>query len=45
MTEKLKVSREVADVLDRLSREDISTNAWIKMHSAGGTVSCFIIKS
>ena len=39
MTEKLKVSREVADVLDRLSREDISTNAWIKMHSAGGWVS------
>lgn len=39
MTEKLKVSREVADVLDRLSREDISAGAWIKMHSQGEWVS------
>ena len=35
MTEKLKVSREVADVLDSLNRKDISTDAWIKMHSEG----------
>lgn len=39
MTEKLKVSREVADVLDSLNRKDLSTDTWIKMHSEGEWVS------
>lgn len=39
MTEKLKVSREVADVLDSLNRKDISTDAWLKMHLEGEWVS------
>ncbi|MFD2869850.1 hypothetical protein ACFSY7_15260 [Kurthia populi] len=39
MTEKLKVSREVADVLDSLNRKDLSTDTWIRMHSEGEWVS------
>lgn len=35
MTEKMKVSREVADVLDSLNRADLSTDTWLKMHSGG----------
>lgn len=39
MTEKLKVSREVADVLDGLNRKDLNTDTWLKMHSEGEWVS------
>lgn len=39
MTEKLKVSCEVADVLDSLNRKDLSTDTWIRMHSEGEWVS------
>lgn len=39
MTEKLKISREVADVLDSLNRKDLSTDTWIRMHSEGEWVS------
>lgn len=39
MTEKLKVSREVADVIDSLNRKDLSTDTWIRMHSEGEWVS------
>lgn len=35
MTEKLKVSREVADAIEKLSRNDVSTDRWLKMHSNG----------
>lgn len=39
MTEKLKVSREVADILDSLNRADLSADRWLRMHSEGEWVS------
>lgn len=33
MTEKLKVSREVAEALEKLNRKELSTSTWLEMHS------------
>ena len=33
MTEKLKVTKEVAKVLENLNRKELSTSTWLEMHS------------
>lgn len=33
MAEKLKVSREVAEVLENLNRKELNTSTWLEMHS------------